>query len=120
MNETVNGADAAEIEGPQPEAPAADPNYEGFPTQFVGVGIEQAAESDKVNVTVAMVATTRGLMARSDLLTKLVVYEQQNAHVVAVEWYAGFGPTAELVRRDCHVSLLTGNPVGVKKGEVGG
>ncbi|HXJ40744.1 MAG TPA: hypothetical protein VNH18_15795 [Bryobacteraceae bacterium] len=51
-----------------------------------------------------MVATTKGLVDRSLLAVKDIVTEEQNARIIATEWYLD----GELVRRDVWVSLLIG------------
>lgn len=50
------------------------------------------------------VHTTKGLIERDQLTVKDVIEEHDNARVVATEWYSG----DELVRRDVHVSILSG------------
>ncbi len=50
------------------------------------------------------VHTTKGLIDRSLLEVKDVVFDEENARVVATEWYL----EDELVRRDVAVSILRG------------
>lgn len=50
------------------------------------------------------VQTKKGLLDRSSLTVKDIVFDEPNARVVATEWYLG----AELVRRDVAVSILQG------------
>jgi len=110
--------DIADIEGPQPEA-AAKPPLQDFPPQFAGVGVTNIGAED-MTVAVSMVATTKGLLPRCELLLKQSIYEQQNALVIALEWFYGFAPDAEMVRRDVIVSMLTGHPAGTTQGKLGG
>ena len=115
----INGAELAEIEGPQPETTDKLPDLSKFPPQFAGVGVTNISDED-MTVTVSLVATARGLIPRCELLLKQSVYEQQNALVIALEWFHGFHPEAEMVRRDVIVTMLTGHPAGMKQGQVGG
>lgn len=50
------------------------------------------------------VHTTKGLIDRDQLRTSDVITEEDNARVVATEWFLG----DEMVRRDVHVSILRG------------
>ena len=54
-----------------------------------------------------LVHTTHGLIDR-DLLTAVdIVTEEENARVIATEWFLG----DEMVRRDVAVSILSGQAV---------
>lgn len=46
--------------------------------------------------------TTKGLIERSRLEAKDIVFEEENARVMATEWYLD----GELVRRDVNVNML--------------
>lgn len=48
------------------------------------------------------VQTTKGLIEREELRAVEIISEEDNARVVATEWFMG----DELVRRDVHVSIL--------------
>lgn len=53
------------------------------------------------------VHTTEGLIERDQLEARDIITEEQNARVVATEWFLG----EKLVRRDVHVSILCGQSV---------
>ena len=50
------------------------------------------------------VLTKLGLIERTDLEVKDVIVEEENARVMATEWYH----KGELVRRDVNVNILSG------------
>jgi hypothetical protein len=54
-----------------------------------------------------LVHTTKGLVDRDQLQAKDIITEEDNARVIATEWFLG----EELVRRDVHVSILRGQSV---------
>lgn len=49
-----------------------------------------------------LVHTTKGLVERDLLRAQDIITEEDNARVIATEWFLG----DELVRRDCWVSML--------------
>ncbi len=51
-----------------------------------------------------LVETNKGLIERNDLTVKDVIYDEDNARVVATEWFFN----NELVRRDVNVNILRG------------
>lgn len=51
-----------------------------------------------------LIQTTKGLIDRDQLIVKDIVSEEDNARIIATEWYWG----EELVRRDVAVSILRG------------
>lgn len=61
------------------------------------------------------VHTTKGLIERDQLQAKDIITEEDNARVVATEWFLG----DELVRRDVHVSILRGLEVASEQTTVG-
>jgi hypothetical protein len=58
-----------------------------------------------------LVHTTEGLVEREQLQTKDIITEEDNARVIATEWYMG----EKLVRRDVHVSILRGQSLGTEQ-----
>lgn len=62
-----------------------------------------------------LVHTTKGLIERDQLEAKDIISEQDNARVIATEWFLG----DELVRRDVHVSILRGQSVFGEQAKVG-
>ena len=62
-----------------------------------------------------LVHTTHGLIERDQLSTKDIVTEEDNARVIATEWYLG----DELVRRDVNVNILRGLSVVGDQAKVG-
>lgn len=60
------------------------------------------------------VHTTKGLIDRDKLTVKDIVSEEDNARVVATEWFLG----DELVRRDVAVSILRGQAVAGEQAEM--
>ena len=48
--------------------------------------------------------TTKGILDTSDLTVEDIIVMEGNARTTATEWYLG----DELVRRDVHVNILTG------------
>lgn len=64
----------------------------------------------------AGVFTTKGIVERDLLEAKDVVMEDENARVIATEWYLN----GELVRRDGFVNLLrSGSAMNVESGNAG-
>lgn len=61
-----------------------------------------------------LVYTTKGLIERDQLEIKDVVSEEDNARVMATEWYLN----GELVRRDVNVNILRGQSVLGEQGEI--
>lgn len=57
------------------------------------------------------VHTTEGLVERDQLQAKDIITEEDNARVVATEWFLG----EKLVRRDVHVSILRGHSLGAEQ-----
>ena len=57
------------------------------------------------------VYTTKGDVERDQLVAKDIISEEDNARIVATEWFLG----DELVRRDVHVSILRGQSLGVEQ-----
>ena len=55
----------------------------------------------------SQVHTTKGLIDRGQLMVKDIVTEEENARVVATEWFLG----DELVRRDVAVAVLQGQAI---------
>ncbi|HEU4603745.1 MAG TPA: hypothetical protein VFS24_17350 [Steroidobacteraceae bacterium] len=53
------------------------------------------------------VQTIDGLIDRDQLEARDIITEEDNARVVATEWYLG----TKMVRRDVHVSILCGQSV---------
>jgi hypothetical protein len=51
-----------------------------------------------------LVYTTKGLIERERLVATDIITEEDNARVVATEWFLD----GEQVRRDVHVSILRG------------
>lgn len=62
-----------------------------------------------------LVHTTEGLIERDQLQAKDIISEEDNARVIATEWYLG----EKLVRRDVHVSVLRGQSVFGEQAKVG-
>lgn len=58
-----------------------------------------------------LVHTTEGLVERDQLQAKDIITEEDNARVIATEWYMG----EKLVRRDVHVSILRGLSLGAQQ-----
>lgn len=52
----------------------------------------------------ANVITIKGLIDRSLLEVKDIIFEEESARVIATEWYL----EGELVRRDVNVNILAG------------
>lgn len=52
----------------------------------------------------SLVQTTKGLVDRALLVVKDVVTDEQNARILATEWFLN----DELVRRDVNVNILNG------------
>lgn len=61
-----------------------------------------------------MVHTKDGLVDRSELTVRDVISEEDNARVIATEWYRG----DELVRRDVNVNILRGQSVFGEQGSM--
>ena len=57
------------------------------------------------------VYTTERLIDREQLEAKDIITEEDNARVVATEWFLG----DKLVRRDVHVSILRGQSLGTEQ-----
>jgi hypothetical protein len=62
-----------------------------------------------------LVHTVDGLVERSELEAKDIIFEDDNSRTVATEWYLG----GRLVRRDVHVSVLRGQSVFGDQAKVG-
>lgn len=62
-----------------------------------------------------LVHTTKGMVERDQLVAKDIISEDENARVVATEWFLG----EELVRRDVHVSILRGLDITGQQANVG-
>ena len=58
-----------------------------------------------------MVHTTKGSIDREDLIAKDIVFEEENARMIATEWYLKSDPDGELVRRDVWGNILVGQAV---------
>ncbi len=61
------------------------------------------------------VQTTEGLLDRELLEAKDVITEENNARIIATEWFLG----ERLVRRDVHVSILCGQSLFGEQANVG-
>lgn len=64
-----------------------------------------------------LIFTTKGLVERETLKVRDVVTWEENARVIATEWYDQYG---ELVRRDVWVSILRGQSMTAEQGSTGG
>jgi hypothetical protein len=62
-----------------------------------------------------LVHTTEGLIERDRLRANDIITEEDNARVIATEWFLG----EKLVRRDVHVSILRGLSLTGEQAEVG-
>lgn len=62
-----------------------------------------------------LVHTTEGLIEREKLEAKDIITEEDNARVIATEWFLG----EKLVRRDVHVSILRGLSLTGEQSQVG-
>lgn len=61
------------------------------------------------------VHTTKGLIDRERLTVKDIVSDEDNARVVATEWFLD----GEMVRRDVTVSILSGLALAGDQAEIG-
>lgn len=61
-----------------------------------------------------LVLTSKGLIEREQLRVVDVVSEEDNARVIATEWYLG----DDLVRRDVNVNILRGQSILGEQGEM--
>lgn len=64
----------------------------------------------------SMVHTIKGLIERDRLTAVDIVSEEDNARVVATEWFLD----GEMVRRDVAVSILSGHALAGEQSELGG
>jgi hypothetical protein len=62
----------------------------------------------------SLVHTTKGLIDRDLLEVKDIITDEDNAHVIATEWFLD----GELVRRDVAVSILSGQAIAGEQGEL--
>ena len=63
----------------------------------------------------SLVHTVKGLIERDRLTVKDIVSDEDNARVIATEWFLG----GELVRRDVAVSILAGQALAGEQAEIG-
>lgn len=61
-----------------------------------------------------LIYTTKGLVERDQLEVKDVISEEDNARVIATEWYLN----GELVRRDVNVNILREQSIFSEQGAV--
>jgi hypothetical protein len=62
----------------------------------------------------SMVHTTKGLIARERLVASDIVSDEESARVTATEWHLD----GELVRRDVHVNILSGQALNSEQGDI--
>lgn len=62
-----------------------------------------------------LVETTKGLIDRDLLQVRDIVSDEDNARVVATEWFFD----GEMVRRDVAVSILSGQALAGEQAEIG-
>lgn len=77
-------------------------------------GFKQILSGLSITGNRMLVYTTKGLIERDQLEIKDVVSEEDNARVMATEWYLN----GELVRRDVNVNILRGQSVLGEQGEI--